>query len=139
VILPELLSACRSAGVELLLDGQAIRYRAPEGALTPDLREALKAYKPELAAALAAPPAWDAGRAGAVLAECERTIAAGLSSLTPAHRNVAEVYLDLARRYAERHDKLLWTMPDFLRGELTRWQGRRSIGLSAPVTASAPM
>src|SRR4051794_23370612 len=31
--LPDLLSACRAAGVELFLDGDGARYRAPAGAL----------------------------------------------------------------------------------------------------------
>jgi hypothetical protein len=135
--LPDLLAACRAARVELFPDGDGIRYRAPAGAVTPELRAALLACKAELSAALAAPRGWDAGRAGAAAAECERIVAAGLPRLTPAQRNVAEVYLGLARRYAGRRDELLWTMPDFLRGELARWQGRRSVEAAACPTASA--
>jgi hypothetical protein len=126
--LPDLLSACRLAGVELFLEGGAVRYRAPAGVLTAELRQALKARKAELSAALAAPPGWDAARAAAVPAECDRIIDAGLPGLTPAQRNVAEVYRGLVRRYADGRDALLWAMPDFLRGELARWRARRPAG-----------
>ena len=133
---PDLLAACRAASVELFLDGNRLRYRAPAGALTTELREGLQARKQELTALLAAPPGPDSGSAAAFVAECERIIAAGLTDLTPPQQNVAEVYLGLARQYAGRRDELLWTMPDFLRGELARWQRRRSSGFSAPAMAT---
>lgn len=50
----ELLARLRAAGVELWIDGPGLRFRAPRGALTPDLKTALAAAKPEIMALLAA-------------------------------------------------------------------------------------
>ena len=38
----------RAAGVALAVDGHRLRYRAPAGAVTPDLRDALHELKPTL-------------------------------------------------------------------------------------------
>ncbi|GAB6040072.1 non-ribosomal peptide synthetase [Endothiovibrio diazotrophicus] len=51
----ELLQALRDAGVRLSLDGGELRYKAPRGALTPLLRERLKAHKEEVVRLLARP------------------------------------------------------------------------------------
>jgi len=61
-----LLAEAHRRGIELWADGASLRYRAPPGALTPDLREALRATKAEvlrvLADAAARPPAPAASR-----------------------------------------------------------------------------
>ena len=44
----ELLQRLHDAGVILTVDGDRLRYRAPAGALTPELRAALEELKPEL-------------------------------------------------------------------------------------------
>jgi hypothetical protein len=44
----ELLHACQSRGIRLSVVDGALRYRAPGGALTPDLRAALQVAKPAL-------------------------------------------------------------------------------------------
>jgi hypothetical protein len=44
----ELLDTCRRAGIELTTVGERLRYWAPAGTLTPELRDALVARKPEL-------------------------------------------------------------------------------------------
>lgn len=44
----ELLEALRRRGVEVRLDGEELRVRAPKGALSAELREALVALKPDL-------------------------------------------------------------------------------------------
>jgi len=41
-----LLRALRDAGVTLTVDGDRLKYRAPKGTLTADLREALTEVKP---------------------------------------------------------------------------------------------
>jgi hypothetical protein len=41
----DLLTALAAAGVALRIEGDAIRYRAPRGALTPPLRAALMEHK----------------------------------------------------------------------------------------------
>lgn len=46
----------RRRGVELSVEGDGLRYRAPSGALTADLREALVAHKVEVLALLAQAP-----------------------------------------------------------------------------------
>jgi hypothetical protein len=51
-----LLAELRERGVELAVDGDKIRYRAPRGVLTADLKEAMRACKPDLLAALAQEP-----------------------------------------------------------------------------------
>src|SRR3989337_2965400 len=49
----ELLVTCRQAGIVLSAAGDRLRYDAPRGALTPELRAALACHKPALLAALA--------------------------------------------------------------------------------------
>lgn len=46
------LSRLRAAGVEVWLDGEALRYRAPPGALTPERLDWLKAHREALVEAL---------------------------------------------------------------------------------------
>jgi hypothetical protein len=48
------LADLRARGVELRADGDLVRYRAPKGTLTPQLRRALADYKAELLAELEA-------------------------------------------------------------------------------------
>ena len=48
----ELLTELESHGVQLTVDGETLRYRAPKDALTGSLREALAEHKPELLALL---------------------------------------------------------------------------------------
>lgn len=50
----EILTETRRLGIVLLADGQRLRYRAPKCLMTPELREALAARKPELLALLTA-------------------------------------------------------------------------------------
>ncbi|QBS37116.1 hypothetical protein E1B22_03775 [Thermaerobacter sp. FW80] len=47
-----LLTELRRRGVEVWADGDRLCYRAPRGALTPELREAVRAHKGELLAVL---------------------------------------------------------------------------------------
>ena len=44
----DMLKACATAGVALRIEGGAIRYTAPRGALTADLRAALVEHKPDI-------------------------------------------------------------------------------------------
>ncbi len=44
----DLLSRIAAAGIKLRLDGDAVRFSAPKGALTPELRDELKARKDDL-------------------------------------------------------------------------------------------
>jgi len=48
----ELLSKLEKAGVKLAVAGSKLRYDAPAGVLTPELKEALREHKPELVALL---------------------------------------------------------------------------------------
>lgn len=48
----DLLIELKTRGVELRPEGDNLRYRAPSGALTPELRDAVKTRKAELLAAL---------------------------------------------------------------------------------------
>jgi amino acid adenylation domain-containing protein len=48
----ELLEALASRGVELWFEGEKLRYRAPQGALTPSLRAAVGAHRQEVVALL---------------------------------------------------------------------------------------
>jgi hypothetical protein len=48
----ELLNECASHGITLEADGGTLRYHTNEGALTPALREKVKAHKAELLAYL---------------------------------------------------------------------------------------
>lgn len=51
-----LLDELRTRGVELTPDGDRLRYRAPQGALTPELKQALAERKPELLVILGGKP-----------------------------------------------------------------------------------
>ena len=44
----EVLTVCREAGIRLEVAGDRLRFDAPAGALTPDLRDALARHKREL-------------------------------------------------------------------------------------------
>jgi hypothetical protein len=44
----DLIAKCAHLGIHLEPNGDRLRYRAPKGALTPDLIDELKAHKPEL-------------------------------------------------------------------------------------------
>ena len=48
----ELLSNLSSKDIEIWADGDRLRYNAPKGALTPDLREKLADHKSEVLALL---------------------------------------------------------------------------------------
>ncbi len=48
----ELLSNLSSKDIEIWADGDRLRYNAPKGALTPDLRKELAARKSEILALL---------------------------------------------------------------------------------------
>ena len=48
----ELLSNLRSKDIEIWADGDQLGYKAPKGALTPDLRKELAARKSEIRALL---------------------------------------------------------------------------------------
>ena len=48
----ELLSQLRSLGVEVWAEGDRLRYKAPKGALTPELRAELVGYKADILAFL---------------------------------------------------------------------------------------
>ena len=42
------LQKCESKGVILRVDGENLKYKAPPGAMTEDLRDAIASHKPEL-------------------------------------------------------------------------------------------
>ena len=42
----ELLTTCRQAGIRLEAAGDKLRYEAPPGTLTPELRDTLTQHKP---------------------------------------------------------------------------------------------
>lgn len=50
----KLLTELSRRGIELTADGSELHYRAPKGALTPELRAAVAVLKPELLAILPA-------------------------------------------------------------------------------------
>lgn len=67
-----LIASLSARGVELYLDGEELRYRAPEGAFTSDLRSQVRARRAELVAALQRGSAMvceDCGKQGTVMVE----------------------------------------------------------------------
>jgi hypothetical protein len=48
----EVLTTAQRAGIRLFAEGDQLRYRAPKGVLTPELRHALMAHKAALLAVL---------------------------------------------------------------------------------------
>ena len=55
-----LLADLRHRGIELAVEGDLLRYRAPKGMLTSDLRQAIAQQKPRLLVELASEAAWAA-------------------------------------------------------------------------------
>ena len=51
----ELLTTLSQLGVEVAAEGDMLHYRAPQGVLTPDLKDAMKAHKPDLLKLLTLP------------------------------------------------------------------------------------
>lgn len=51
----ELFTTLSHLGVELRAEGGLLHYRAPQGVLTPDLKDAMKAHKPDLLKLLKTP------------------------------------------------------------------------------------
>jgi hypothetical protein len=58
----ELLQALRSAGAGVAVVGSDLKIRAPKGAVTPELREAIVAHKSELVKMLSTYPCASCGR-----------------------------------------------------------------------------
>jgi hypothetical protein len=48
VTLDQLLDALQTRDIDLYLDGPRLRYRAPRGALTPELRSAIGCHRSEI-------------------------------------------------------------------------------------------
>ena len=48
----EILAECQRRGIILTSDGETLRYKAPKGAITEDLKSALKENKPAILALL---------------------------------------------------------------------------------------
>jgi len=53
----DLLTEVSRLGIRLEAQGKDVRYKAPKGALTPELRERLRSHKASLRQLLTAPPA----------------------------------------------------------------------------------
>ncbi len=53
--LNELMPRLARHNIDLWLEGDRLRYRAPDGALTADLRNSIVAHRPEIIASLRAP------------------------------------------------------------------------------------
>jgi hypothetical protein len=70
-----LLQALQQRGIELHPEGDTLRYRAPVGALTDELRAQIQAHKAELLGLLAGTPANEAhvGRHGRPCPQCGDT------------------------------------------------------------------
>ena len=66
--LTELHALLERLGVELSASGERLHYKAPAGALTPEVKAALATHKPALLARLADPP-WSPRRPPAVVEE----------------------------------------------------------------------
>ena len=58
----DVLAQAQAAGVQLVANGDRLHYRAPAGALTPELRAALQAHRAALLALLAKRPPAAASR-----------------------------------------------------------------------------
>jgi hypothetical protein len=104
-----LVRQAREAGVVLRVEGDRLRLRGPRSA-EPFMRELL-ARKGEVLAVLASEPTWDEGAAGAVVARCRALVeqarsAGGLD--TAAREGLADLALDIVRRYQLAHDPHLW-------------------------------
>ena len=113
-----ILAELRNRGVHLTVEGDALRYRGPRGALTPDLRQAVAHHKPELVRLLST-SALDAD-AGEVAAVKLRNTAIG------------DVWLVAdAEALAEHPDILRSGLPLFFFDELEERRGKTPAELKA--------
>ncbi len=80
-----LLAALRTRGVVLTRDGAQLRYRAPQGALTPPLVQAIAEHKAALLQVVAAREP-EGVTARALIAACYRRVGAAWHATPPAER-----------------------------------------------------
>jgi hypothetical protein len=135
----DLLADFRRAGIELFADAGRLRFRAPAGALTASMREAVAAHREELLALVALPNGWDSVAAADALSDCNSFLNAALtdSSLTTPQRAVAEVMRGVVRTHAEHGDPLLWSDRAFLDEQVAGW---KAVNLAtARTTSLAPL
>src|SRR5262245_11435362 len=76
----EVLSAVYRAGIVLRAEGNRLRYDAPEGALTPELRDALAQHKAALLAALAPVREFESFHGGLTVPRPAWDLASGLEA-----------------------------------------------------------
>jgi hypothetical protein len=115
-----LLQSLRRRGVELRLDGDRLRYRAPPGAYTDADRAAVATQRAALIAFLSG---WDQAAADAALAGArQRLDAAGaLPGLTPALRECLRIMRGVVEQHHQRHDPLLFEGADWIAETVKRW------------------
>ena len=105
-----LLHRLNEAGVMLWWDGQALRYRAPRGVLTPELREDMREERGALIVAAQA-------RGGVLLPEDQRSWPASLREEHRALVHELSATTRISRREAERRAAVKAAMA-WLRGQV---------------------
>jgi TubC N-terminal docking domain len=120
----DLLAEFRKAGVELFAAAGRLRFRAPAGALTASMREAIAAHREELLALVALPDGWDSTAAADALRECAAFLDGALTdaSLTPPQRSVADTLRGVVGTHAERGDSLLFSDRALLEEQFAGWR-----------------
>lgn len=112
----ELLITLRTLGVTLFPTPEGIRYEAPTGALTPELRVAVAAHKPELVRLLST-PTLDADAGELVAAKLRNTA-------------IGDVWLVAdADALAEQPDIIRGGLPVFFFDELRQLRGKTAAEL----------
>lgn len=116
------LDQCEESGVQVWADGDGLRVKGP---LTDELREKLKACKPELLKLLAAAPAWDDAEAADLQERLKTAYGVAWGKLNPAEddqfsiagRNVCgDLLASVARAVAVRRMDLLRRRVDYVLG-----------------------
>ena len=117
----EVLTELRHRGVELIPEGEAIRYRAPKGAMTPDLRQALSAHKSELLALLShqAQPTFDADASEVAAVKLVNTVIGDIWLLAD------------AEALADHPDIIRAGLPVFFFDEVEMLRGKTPVELKA--------
>jgi len=108
-------------GVTVRGEENRLAVRTPPGMLTPGDRADLAEAKPALLAHLSREAEELARVEGLLAGPRARRAAAGIA----ARANVLAVYGDLARKYAERHDPLLFQAAGAVEALFGRWEEER--------------
>jgi hypothetical protein len=111
-----ILASLHAARIVLRIDDGQLRFRAPRGAMTAALADAVKANRQALIDHLTDGTGWPVALSAADAA-IDNDLAEG--RLSPTQRNVLELFRVVARKHHDNQDAALFTWADEVRYQMT--------------------